>query len=99
MPEVEEKIGLGSRFEIQRVISNFARERAAVQREERERFRQAIRLEAELQRRHFLPRLILGSARVDPFQPCDAAAELSQTKGPLEIDPEMPAALRIRDRP
>src|SRR5207249_9707336 len=98
MPQIEEQIGLGGSFEIHRVIGNSAREGSAVQREERERFREAVRLQVELERRDFFPGVKLGVARVDPFEPDHPTPQRSQTEGPLEIDRQVPAALRIRDR-
>src|SRR5256884_8486172 len=61
-----------------RSLGNVARQGFVVQREQRDGFRQAVWLQAALERRHLLPAVVLGIAGVDPFQPDHPTAQRSQ---------------------
>ena len=99
MPQVEQQVGLGGRVEVERELGQVTRQGFVVQREQRDGLRQAVWLQAALEGRHLLSAVVLGIAGVDPFQPDHPTAQRPQAQGPLEIHPQVPATLGIREGP
>src|SRR5439155_3883819 len=97
---------LGGSVQVQAALDQFARKRLVVQREERDRVREAVGLQAPFQRGDALARIravalaarVCALAEVDALQPDDPASGGAQGEGPVQVHPEMAAALRVLDR-
>src|SRR5206468_6070560 len=90
----------------QAALSQVEGQRLVAERKECDRVRETIGFESGLQRGKARPRIGAVSpsprgrlvAEIDPFQPDHAASAGTQTERPVEVDPEMPAALWVFDR-
>ncbi|TLY32761.1 MAG: hypothetical protein E6K57_05080 [Nitrospirae bacterium] len=82
MPQVQQQVGLSSSVQVQAALDKVARKRLVVQREERDRVREAIGLQSLLQGGNALTHIgaVPPAARVRPvvkvnaLQPDDAAS-------------------------
>src|SRR5207247_9206492 len=96
--EIDEQVGLRGRLEVEDPRSQVLWRRRAVRRTEREGLGQAVSIQTFPQGRDVGLRRLQGPSRIEYLEPDHLAAQGSQPKGPLEIDPEMAAAIRVRHR-
>ena len=106
VPQIQQEISLCGSAQVQAALGQVEGKRLVAERKERDRIREAVGFESRLQRGKARPRIGAVSppprgrfvAEVDPFQPDHAASAGAQTERPVEVDPEMPAALWVFDR-
>src|SRR6266699_5150617 len=107
MPQVQQQVGLSSSVQVQAALDKVARKRLVVQREERDRVREAIGLQSLLQGGDALTHIgavpplaarVRPVVKVNALQPDDAASGGAQGESPIQIHPEMAAAPRVLDR-
>src|SRR5260221_3338932 len=106
MPQIQQQVSLGRSVQVQAALGQIPRKRLFVQWEERDRVREAVRLQSLLQGGDACARIgavspaarVRAVVKVDALQPDDAASVGAQGEGPVQVHPEMAAALRILNR-
>ena len=108
MPQVQEQVGLRGRSEVEAAVGQVAGKRRSVYRAQCHRVREAVGRQPCLERRDAVLHLAtappaaagrraVAVVQVDGLEPDDAAAQRAQREGPVEVHPEMAAALRVGD--
>ncbi len=97
MPRIEQQVSFRGCIEVHGIGDHVRRQGIVGQRAQRDGVCETERLQPFLEGGNQLPGIVLGIAGVEGFQPDHPTAQRQERQGPLEVHPQVAAAMRIHD--